>query len=94
MNTSIITSQTNSLPYELIIKLVYYLDEKTMTDFITTCKYIKGFNFNKLLLPYRIIYDFDTLYMHKQSISQWFKKTLCSIYYNYNIKYHINFKFI
>ena len=90
MNTSIITSQTNSLPCELIIKIIYYLDEKTISEFATTCKFVNTFNFSGLLLPYKIIYNIGTAYyIHKQNIIQSFKNTLSSMYQNYNVKYYI-----
>ena len=68
MNTSIITSNSNSLPCELIIKLVYYLDEETITDFVTTCKFVKSFYFTKLLMPYKIVYKFDSEYYTQKNI--------------------------
>lgn len=49
----------DSLPTELIIKLIYYLDEKTLSDFIQISKYIYRYNFAKVLIPYKIIYNID-----------------------------------
>ena len=90
MNTSIITSQTNSLPRELIIKLVYYLDEESLSNFTTTCKFINEFNFGNLLIPYKIVYDYeDAYYMGNENIADWFKKTLTAIYYNNNLKHYL-----
>ena len=90
MNTSIITSQTNSLPRELIIKLIYYLDEETISAFATTCAFVKAFNFGALLLPYKIIYDFKTpYYIHKQSIVYWFRTNIKSVYISDKIIYYL-----
>lgn len=83
MNTSIITSQTNSLPSELIIKLIYYLDEKTLSEFSSTCVFIQNFNFKKLLIPYKVLYDYDMKYViDKNNILEWFEHTLKRIYDN------------
>jgi len=63
MNTSIITSESSSLPNELIIKIVHYMDEKTIIEFTGTCKFVKRFNFMKYVLPYNFLYKYNT-YMY------------------------------
>ena len=89
MNTSIITSQTNSLPRELIIKLIYYLDEETISAFATTCAFVKAFNFNAIMLPYKIINNFETRYTPHQSMTAWFKNNIRSSYINYDMTYYL-----
>ena len=89
MNTSIITSNSNSLPCELIIKLVYYLDEETITDFVTTCKFVKSFYFTKLLVPYKIVYKFDSEYYTQKNIVKWFYKNIKQMYHTYSVKYYL-----
>ena len=87
MNTSIIT---NSLPHELIIKLAYYLDEKTLSYFTETCKFIKSFNFAKLILPSRIFSKIDDSFdINQMKITTLF----CDVFNEYfmkSISYKLN----
>jgi len=90
MNTSIISSPSNSLPNELIIKLVYYLDEKTISVFTTTCKYVKEFNFGKLLIAYKIMHEYrQSFYVNNHNVLTWFAETLNHCYYNNSVKHYI-----
>ena len=90
IDNSNISIRINSLPCELLIKLVYYLDKDSIIHFNIICQYIKNYNFCKLLLPYKILYMYDLKdNIEKHSLEYWFKNEMNPVYINKDIIYYI-----
>lgn len=85
VTTSIFTSNQNSLPYELIIKLIYYLDSSSIKEFSNTCSYIKKYNFYRVLIPYKILdtYEYRDI-LYSCNIKDWFNKNINLLYFEDN----------
>ena len=85
-----ITSNHKSLPYELIIKLIYYLDSASIKNFNSTCVYIKKYYFYKVLVPYRILETYeDKEVLYSCDIKNWFKD-FNLLYFENNNSVNIN----